>query len=1000
MSQYPAVIELADLNGANGFKISGAAAGDALPNVQTSISYAGDLNGDGLPDLIVGAPNADPNGASSGAAYILFGQPGGFPADIDLSQLNGTNGVTIEGPAAYAYLARSVAGIGDVNHDGVDDVIISAEGVNGYSGTTFVLYGHAGAWSPTLDLGALGSAQGAEFTGRVISTAAAGDVNGDGLPDFIIGNDQANNAAGAAYVVFGHAGGYAASSALSDLNGSTGFTISGAVADDFTGLSVSSAGDFNGDGYADVIVGAPDHDSGGVSSNGAAYLIYGHAGGFAANLDLSSLNGANGFALTGVGQGAGAGYSVASADINSDGLSDLLVGAIGANNVGSVYVMFGKAGAEPASMSLASLNGSNGFRIDGVEASGQAGFSVASAGDVNGDGFNDIIIGEPGPNASSAPGAAYVVFGAASGFPSVINLADLDGTKGFKIDGAAPGDDAGWTVAPSGDLNGDGLADMFVEANHADSNGTDSGASYVIYGQLPTSSVNRTGTDQGQNLVGGDSADVLNGMGGDDHLYGHGGADTLMGGAGNDVLDGGAGDDNLNGGTGTDTASYADATSGVTVSLQNTHAQNTVGAGIDTLSQIENLTGSAFADTLTAASAGSVLRGLDGADILVSGAGNDTLDGGAGADTASYAGAKAGVTVNLALSGQQNTGGAGKDTLVAIENLIGSKFADTLTAGPGGSHIDGGAGNDILVSGAGDDSFEGGAGVDTAIFSGAYADYVVDRHNTPTTATVTGPDGLDFLSNVEILKFADEQLVNSDDGQTLTARPRGDILVGNMSADHLNGGAGNDVINGGGGYNTAIFNGNLAEFSIKQNGGTTTVKDLTPNRDGTDSLQKVQVLQFQDAQVLNISTGGELVARAAGDQLVGGAGQDHLVGGDGNDILKGGAGQDTLEGHGGADHFVFTALADSKTSAPDLITDWTSGDLIDLSAIDANTKTSGDQAFHLGATSAHTGDSVIHYDAAHDRTVIDLYVDKDAKADAEIWLSGDHHGLTAADFVL
>ncbi|HEY5411301.1 MAG TPA: hypothetical protein VIJ94_11310 [Caulobacteraceae bacterium] len=463
------------------------------------------------------------------------------------------------------------------------------------------------------------------------------------------------------------------------------------------------------------------------------------------------------------------------------------------------------------------------------------------------------------------------------------------------------------------------------------------------------------------------------------------------------------GGDTLNGGNGTDTASYADATSGVTVSLLVTSAQNTGGAGTDTLRGIENLTGSPFNDILTAGSAGSVLQGMGGDDTLVSGAGNDTLDGGAGNDTASYATATAGVTVSLALSGQQNTGGGGKDTLISIETLIGSKFNDTLTAGPGGSDIQGGAGNDTLVSGPGNDTFDGGAGTDIAVFSGAYDAYSVVRHDA-TTTTVTGPDGTDFLANVEILRFTDEQVVNSDLGQTLSARAGGDILVGNQGADHLNGGAGNDVligntgndvINGGGGYNTAIFNSDLAAYTIKTNGGTTTVK----GPDGTDSLTKVQVLQFDDAQVLNISTGATLQARAGGDKLVGGAGNDHLIGGAGNDLLTGGAGQDTLTGGGGHDHFVFTALADSKVAAPDLITDFTSGDRIDLSAIDANSAASGNQAFHFGATAGHTGDIVAHYDAVHNRTVIDLYVNNDAKADAEFWLTGNH-ALSSADFVL
>ena len=988
LAQYPAVIELADLDGKNGFKISGVAAGDALPNAQTSISAAGDLNGDGIPDLIIGAAEADANGQNSGAAYIVFGKAGGFGANLNLSQLNGTNGVTIKGPAQFDYVGRSVAGIGDVNHDGVDDVIISAENINNGAGASFVLYGKAGHWSSQIDLGHLTQSQGFELTGAGLSTAPAGDVNGDGLPDFIVGNDQPNTATGAAYVVFGKASGFPAHLDVTSLNGSNGFSLTGTAQWNFTGTSVASAGDVNGDGYSDVIVGAPSAD-GDATNAGKAYVVFGKAGGFAANLDLSTLNGSNGFALSGVGQGASTAESVASTDINGDGYSDLLIGAPGQNpgaNVpspyGAAYVVFGHAGGFASDVDLASLNGTNGFRIDGAAQGNWAGFSVANAEDVNGDGYDDLILGAYGAGANGQnSGAAYVVFGGAGGFPAVLNLDDLDGTNGYRLDGVAAGDQAGWTVASAGDLNGDGLSDVIIEANGADPHGANSGASYVVYGRAPDAAVDRIGTDQAQNLVGGAFSDTLTGLGGDDHLIGNAGNDTLDGGEGNDILDGGAGND---------TATYADAAAGVAVSLLASGGQNTGGAGRDTLISIENLTGSNHDDTLTAAAAGSMLQGLDGNDKLVSGAGNDTLDGGGGSDTASYASAKAAVTVNLGITGPQDTHGAGTDTLVSIENLIGSKFADTFFTAPG------------------DNNFEGGAGVDTAIFSGAYGAYVVDRHDA-TTTTVTGPDGTDFFSNVEIFKFTDEQVVNSDDGETLTARAGGDILVGNMSADHLNGGAGNDVlignpgndvINGGGGYNTAIFNGDLAEFSIKQNGAVTTVKDLTPNQDGTDTLQKVQVLQFDDAQVLNISTGGELDARAAGDQLVGAAGNDHLIGGAGVDILKGGAGQDTLTGGGAADSFVFTALADSKVSAPDLITDFAAGDHIDLSAIDADTGHAGNQAFHVGATSGHAGDVVITYDAAHDRTVIDLYVNGDSKVDAEIWVGGDHHDLGVGDFVL
>ena len=173
-------------------------------------------------------------------------------------------------------------------------------------------------------------------------------------------------------------------------------------------------------------------------------------------------------------------------------------------------------------------------------------------------------------------------------------------------------------------------------------------------------------------------------------------------------------------------------------------------------------------------------------------------------------------------------------------------------------------------------------------------------------------------------------------------------------------------------------------------------------RGGRRAQHHLPVVELQDldlGEAVGSVRAGDLGGRAGGDTLIGGSGNDTLLGGAGNDTLVGGAGKDTLTGGGGLDHFVFTAIGDSKLAAPDLITDWGAGDRIDLSAIDADTKTSGDQAFHLGATPGHTGDIVVHYDAAHNRTVVDLYTNNDNKSDAEIWLSGNH-ALIDSDFVL
>jgi FG-GAP repeat len=364
------------------------------------VSSAGDIDNDGYGDIIVGAWRNDAVGVDAGRVYVYSGQTGSVLYVLD-------------GESASDFFGYSVAGAGDVNNDGYADVIVGAYYNNAgasHAGRVYVYSGQSGGLLHT-------------FTGNVkndwfgLSVAGAGDVDNDGYDDLIVGAGYFSLVGGRAFVYSGQTGALL-------------FTFAGETSSDRHGQVVSGAGDIDNDGYDDVIVGAPSNDAGGIDA-GRAYVYSGQTGAVI-------------HTFTGEVAWDNFGWSVSGAgDVDNDGFPDLVVGApsndAGGSSAGRAYVYSGQSGAQL-------------YTFTGEAQDDVLGQSVSSAGDVNGDGYADLIVGASGRSAfTGLSGRAYVYSGEAGGLL-------------YAFSGEDTGDLFGFSVSGAGDMDSDGFDELIVGA--------------------------------------------------------------------------------------------------------------------------------------------------------------------------------------------------------------------------------------------------------------------------------------------------------------------------------------------------------------------------------------------------------------------------------------------------------------------------------------------------------------------------------------------------------
>jgi FG-GAP repeat len=488
-----ALTTIASIPGQRGSRIVGQAIGDGLGGSAAAI---GDVNQDGRADFALSATGVDRAAVQNvGAVYVIFGSDAP-PASIDITTLNGSNGFRISSGSAIANtnLGSFVRGVGDVNGDGVDDLLLGTTlGLSG-TGAAYVVFGkpNTQSFAASVDadnLAGAGFKLVAESTGDWFGISTSGgqgglnnDVNGDGMDDFVIGAQNFSGQTGRAYLIFGRTAWPASVAVGADTQ--TVKLSSGNTGDQFGSFAVI-APDVNNDSRPEVLVSSFAYDAAGGGNEGAVSVFFGRPASspWPSTIAASSLNGSNGFRWVGAEVNAGFATPAGSAgDFNGDGIGDLFAstpdgGLSGAARRGLVCVVFGSANWS-AEFATSSLDGNNGLCYTGENASDRAGFDASALGDMNGDGLDDLLISANGADVSGVADAGkfYLIYGQ-SGFPSAsINLSGIETTVAGELFTGSLANFRANAVAGIGKFsNADNRPDFVMTAE----NGT-SGDAYLV----------------------------------------------------------------------------------------------------------------------------------------------------------------------------------------------------------------------------------------------------------------------------------------------------------------------------------------------------------------------------------------------------------------------------------------------------------------------------------------------------------------------------------------